>query len=264
MKQILFFLFTSPFFCCAQNNFILNEIFIGEISDDVITEKIYLGDSCVFSVGKGERFVCRYQHENLSEITMPDGRNGAIKSGHIKRAANQALFKITYPEKFFPFTKDPNIFGLSRFSNCNYTAVLYWQNYFKDSADFANLTFKAFNKDTAALFYLMNDLYLDVDGSGQWSFNNWKLINSYSDAELVKIIMERNRSGRKQILCGLYLPITLSPFGEENYFLDAYYSTWYPLTWELYKFETENDDADKIYEKKFKKLRKNILIRNKN
>lgn len=250
----------------GQSKFEMNELFIGEISDDVQVEPVYLGDSLVFYLHPNQRFVCRYVVTDhiIYQISLADGKNGIVRSDHIKRAIDQSLFKFAYPQNSFPFTKEPTIYGLSRYSNCNYLVVLAWQKYFNDSTNFVELTLRAYNKDTTAFFFLMKHPYLDSDGSGQWSFNNWKIINSYTDRELSNIILNRNRQGRREILNALYSDIVFSPFGEENSFLDLYYSKWYPLTWMLIEFEIHKTNiGGKKYSKEFKKLKKQILISSK-
>jgi len=190
---------------------------------------------------------------------LADGRNGLLKSNDIRKSIDQTLFKITYQKNSFPFSSEYSIFGQSQYSNSNYSAVYYWLKYLKDSTDFTGLTLKAFEKDTAAFFALIRPPFLDSDGSGQWSFNNWKLINSFSDKELSKMILSRDTRGRRAVLFGMYPYVTISPFGEETAMLDVYYKTWYPFTWRLIEFERKHEVHEKKYKTEFKKLKKEIL-----
>lgn len=248
----------------GQPEFQIGELFIGEISDNVNKEPVYLGDSLVFYLQTGQRFVCRYSITSGNEfrVSLADGKNGIVRSNHIKRSMDQSPFKFTYPQNYFPFTTDHTIFGKSNYSNCNYAIIFHWLKYFNDTTDFVGLTLRAYNKDTVALFSILREPFLDTDGSGQWSFNNWKIINSYTDKELSQIILNRNRQGRRYVLDALYSSVVLSPFGEENSFLDLYYSKFYPFTWMLIEFERYyiyDNTVNKKYNKEFKKLKKLIL-----
>jgi len=255
---LLLLLFSAPFAHC-QSSIDLNALFVGEISEKVEKQAVYLGDIVAFYVGPNDRFICRFNADGNFQITLSDGKNGLVKSRNIKKSANQDLFKITYPESSFPFSNTPSIFGRSQYSNCNFSAVLYWLKYFKETTDFVALTRKAFNKDTAAFFSLMRQPFLDVDGSRQWSFNNWKLINSFSDKEFSTMIVNGNTKRRIDIVLGLYPDLTITPFGEESNFIDTYYKTWYPLTWSLIEFERGNEIHNKKYYKEFNKLKKKII-----
>lgn len=254
---IILFLFSATK-VASQNSFELNELFIGEISGKVEKEAVKLGDTLAFYINVGDKFVGRYNADGNFQITLSDGRNGSLKSDNVIKSVSQNLFKITYTESFFPFSKEKSIFGTSQYSNCNFSAVLYWLKYFKDSTDFIGLTQKAYYKDTTAFFALMRQPFLDVDGSGQWSFNNWKLINSFSDKELSGMIVNREVKGRLDILKGLYPDVTMSPFGEETNLLNTYYKTWYPLTWTLIEFERKNEIHDKKYDREFRKLKRQM------
>ena len=259
MKKVILILFLFPSFLFAQN-FILNEIFIGELKEGVQNEPVYLGDSLVTYVRAGERFVCRYREPSFY-ITFADGRNGLVKA-NITRSSNQKLFKITYPYDLFPFTKKHTIYGLSMYSECGYAQVIYWLKYFKDSADYSALILKAYNKDTTALFSLVNMPMLDSDGVSEWGFNVWKVVNSYSDKELAQMMINRNRAGRREMLyslSGQRSYAVWTPFGEENDLYWLYYKTWYPLTWKLYEFEMANENkAGNEYNRRFKDIKKQI------
>jgi hypothetical protein len=259
LHKILIILFiTIPFFIKAQA-FENSEIFIGEITEDHAA--VYLGDSLVFHVTKGERFYARYILPNkpFFAVTRADGSNGRIFSDKVIRSADQTFFKISYSENFFPFAKKPSVYGTSVFSNCTYRSVISWQSHFSDTMDFTGLSEKAYHKDTIAFLELLSHNALDSEGHSQWGYNNWKLINAYTDKELATFLFNRISKNNNRNASQFILPYAIQTpvFGDEQDKLLKYYESNYPLTFAVYALEQLSDS--KLFNKKYKKLKKMLF-----
>ncbi len=262
MKILIKILILIPFYFKSQP-FFNGEIFIGEVISTIKSEPVYLGDSVVFYLNQGERFYTRCEWHSdgniIAHITRKDGSNGTLNTKNIHKSDNQTFFKITYNIDYYPFAKIPNIYATSKYSNCTYRSISYWQKYFHDSTDFIGLTFKAYNKDTVTLFKLLTFNNLDCDGQGQWSVNNWKIINNYTDKELATFLFNHLDPNRTYYATNLIqgYAIVSGIFGDENNLLLNYYETNYPLVYEIFKLDRYYES--KVYKAQYKKLKKQLF-----
>ncbi len=231
------------FFLLLITNCIQGQPIIAVVRDSVLAPAVYTYSplEILFYIHPGERFLYDtiiFGSPDFPLVTMADGRAGYIPGIAVQRAPDTALFKITYSKTLFPFYSDTSNYACARTLDCGWGGMIWWMNackvsYPSDTFSVQYWTRRAFEGDTLAMKTIFQTSFGDVDALGQYNFNKWKIINSWSDSALALFLLGQWKQTGYSI--GEYLMGDIrTPFGEyDTIGLREYYRQFYPICYEM-------------------------------